>query len=130
MTARPTITRLTALLLASCLPVLAAACRDPGPTSSRAPEVKTQDHVRDARVQRQFSSWDGSHPGVAKYIKQSLRDPKSFEHINTQFDDRVVNLVVTTTYWYKDAAGQKVKGSITAKVDLDGNILEVLSKRP
>lgn len=128
MIARPSIARLAALLLASCLPLLTAGCRDPGP--SRASEVKTQDKVRDARVQKQFSSWDGSHQGVAKYIKQSLRDPKSFEHVDTQFDDRVINLVVTTTYWYKDAAGQKVKGSITAKVDLDGNILEVLSKRP
>jgi hypothetical protein len=127
MTARPTIAGLAALLLASCLSMLAAGCRDPGPASSRRPGVTTQDNVRDVRVQKQFSSWDGSHLGVAKYIKQSLRDPRSFEHIDTQFDDRVVNLVVTTTYWYKDPAGQRVKGSIKAKVDLDGNILEVIS---
>ncbi len=130
MTARLTFVRLAALLLVSGLPVLAAGCRDPGPAASRAPGVRTQDDVRQARVQKQFSSWDGSHKGVTSYIKRSLANPASFEHINTRYDDRLVHVVVTTTYRFRNGAGDMVTGSITAKVDLDGKVLEVLSRQP
>jgi hypothetical protein len=130
MPARLMLVRLFALLLVSSLSVLAAGCRDPGPAASRAPGVRTEDDVRHARVQKQFSSWDGSHKGVTGYIKRSLGNPASFEHISTKYDDRLVHVVVTTTYRFRNGAGELVNGSITAKVDLDGKVLEVLSRRP
>jgi hypothetical protein len=129
MTARLTFVRFAALLLASGLPVLTAGCRDPGPPA-HPPGVRTEDDVRHARVQKQFSSWDGSHKGLTGYIKRSLTNPASFEHVNTRYDDRLVHVVVTTTYRFRNGAGELVNGSITAKVDLDGKVLEVLSRRP
>jgi hypothetical protein len=31
-----------------------------------------------------LSGWDGSHPGLVKLIKENLRNPRSFEHIETR----------------------------------------------
>lgn len=31
-----------------------------------------------------LSSWDGSHIGVKKYVQDNMRDPDSFEHIETR----------------------------------------------
>ena len=105
------------------------ACDDPGPAKGRA-KTATTDTARDARVQAQFSTWDGSHKALAKYIKDSLDDPASYEHIKTTFDDRFVNLVVTMTYRYRGRSGNMERGSIKAVVDLDGKILEVTSRTP
>ena len=31
-----------------------------------------------------LSSWNGAHRGVEKYVKENLRDPSSYEHIETR----------------------------------------------
>lgn len=35
-----------------------------------------------------LSAWNGSHPEVERMVKSSLRDPSSYEHIDTRTDAR------------------------------------------
>ena len=39
----------------------------------------------DNKIKNAFSSWDGSHILVTKYLKKTLDDPKSYEHIETKY---------------------------------------------
>ena len=130
MTDRSTFAKAGSLGFAALLATLiTGACADPGPARSR-PTTATPDSARDARVQAQFSAWDGSHKGLTRFVKQSLDRPQSYEHVKTTYDDRHVNLVVTMTYRFRGPTGAMEKGTIKAVVDLDGKILEVTSRTP
>ena len=89
-------------------------------------ERKTPEELRKQRIEKQFSAWDGSHSGVTELIKKSMNDPNSYEHVKTVYVDRVDHLIVTTTFRGKNAFGGIVQNSVTAKVGLDGNVLEIV----
>ena len=79
-------------------------------------------------LDKQFSSWDGSHPGLLQRIKNSMNDPDSYDHVKTIYWDKVDHLIVQTTFRGKNAFGGIVLHSVKAEVDLSGNVLKILSK--
>lgn len=79
-------------------------------------------------LDKQFSAWDGSHPGLTSHIKSSMNDPKSYEHVETKYWDREKYLIVQTTFRGKNAFGGVVLQSIKATVDLSGNVLDILEQ--
>ena len=87
----------------------------------------TLQEVREQKISKLFSPWDGSHPGVTKIIKKDMNDPKSYEHVETVYWDKRDHVLVKTTFRGKNAFGGVVKNSVTAKVDLEGNVIEVTS---
>ena len=114
------------LLLIVTVATSLPACKDPGPNLSKS---KSQGDARKRQVKEQFSSWDGSNKALTKYVRQSLTNPESFEHVRTTFEDRVIHLIVTMTYKSRNGAGTVVTNTIVAKVGLDGKVLEVVSRR-
>lgn len=96
-------------------------------TSSSTPQ---NTNPRKTQIGKHFSAWDGSHNGLTKYIKKSMNDPKSYEHVETRYSDNGDHLMVKTTFRGKNAFGGLVTNSITAKVDLNGNVLNVISQDP
>lgn len=90
------------------------------------PTPVSPEKARKELIDRNFSAWDGSHRKLEKYIKESMNDPISYEHIETRYWDRGDNLVVQTTFRGKNAFGGVVKNSVKAKVALDGSILEII----
>lgn len=129
MSARRRATYVALVPLLACLAVFTVGCKDPGPPKPRTSGSKAQDESRKKQIKEQFSTWDGSHKGLTKYVKQSLDNPLSFEHVSTRFEDRLIHLIVTMSFTSKNAAGNVVKGSIVAKVDLNGRIIEIVSRR-
>lgn len=91
---------------------------------------KTQEEIREDKLSENFSGWDGSHIGLTKVIKKSMNDPSSYEHDETVYWDKGDHLIVKTTFRGKNAFGGVVKNSITAKVDLNGNVIEIISQGP
>jgi hypothetical protein len=91
---------------------------------------KTPEEVRRQEIEKHFSQWDGSHIGLTKVIKESMNDPSSYEHVSTKFYDKEDHIVVVTTFRGKNAFGALVKNSVSAKVDFDGNVIEIISKNP
>lgn len=81
---------------------------------------------RKKKIEGQFSSWDGSHRNLAQTIKQGMNDPKSYEHVETVYWDRGDHLVVRTTFRGKNAFGGVVVNSVKAKVDLNGNVFQII----
>lgn len=102
-----------------------------GSTDSNTSNVpKTPEEERTAEIEKNFSGWDGSHNGLTAAIKESMNDPKSYEHVETRYSDKGDHLIVTTTFRGKNAFGGVVKNSVTAKVDLNGNVIEIISQSP
>ena len=83
---------------------------------------------RQIQVEKQFSTWDGSHDGLTKVIKEAMNDPDSYEHVETIFWDMNEYLVVRTTYRGKNVFGGVVKNYVKAKVDFNGNVLEIIEE--
>src|SRR5690606_3383923 len=63
---------------------------------------------RKAAIEKQFSSYDGSHYKLKRYIKKNMNDPDSYDHIETRFIDAETHLVVTTKFRGANAFGAKV----------------------
>ena len=105
-----------------------------GSTNSNSPSTpkapKTPEEARKELIEKQFSVWDGSHYAVTKVIKDSMNDPKSYEHVETRYVDGGDHLIVTTTFRGQNAFGGVVKNSVMVKVDFDGNVLKVLTQFP
>ena len=92
--------------------------------------AKTPEEVRVERIEKNFSAWDGSHRGLTEIIKKSMNDPSSYEHDETVYWDKGDHLVVKTTFRGKNSFGGVVKNWMMAKVDLNGNVIEVVSQGP
>lgn len=91
---------------------------------------KTPEQVRKEQIEKNFSAWDGSHRGLTEIVKKSMNDPNSYEHEETVYWDKGDHLVVKTTFRGKNAFGGVVKNWVMAKVDLNGNVIEVISQGP
>ncbi|WP_141673678.1 MULTISPECIES: hypothetical protein [unclassified Gilliamella] len=97
-------------------------------------EYKTQKAKLQKELQRkklihsQFSSWDGSHRELEKYIKSKMNDPDSFKHVETKYiDNGSDNLIIVTSFRGKNAFGGVIVNTVTATVDLNGNIISIIS---
>jgi len=120
----------TLIVLGVVVFIFIAVFSDNSSTTSKPAAPKTEAEIREDQLQNHFSAWDGSHNGLTKIIKKSMNDPDSYDHDETVYWDKGDHLVVRTTFRGKNAFGGVVKNSITAKVDLNGNVLEVISQEP
>lgn len=90
------------------------------PTATPAPSKKEL-------IEKQFSVWDGSHNELTKMIKDSLNDPDSYEHLNTNYWDFEDHIVVKTEFTAKNGFGGRVRNMASAKIYLsDGRIEDFL----
>jgi DNA-directed RNA polymerase subunit RPC12/RpoP len=122
---------LLALVLGPCIYFSSSGGGGGGGSSRSAPSVpKTKEESRKEQIERQFSAWDGSHRGLTKLIKASMNDPDSYDHVETVYWDKGDHLVVKTTFRGKNAFGGVVKNWVMAKIDLEGNVIEVISQGP
>lgn len=82
---------------------------------------------RQNKIESGFSVRDGSHRGLTRFLKGSMNDPKSYEHVKTTYVDMGEYLIVETTFRGKNAFGALVLNSVMATTDLDGNLIGVIS---
>lgn len=91
---------------------------------------KTPQEIREEKIKSQFSSWYGYHWKLKELVQLAMHDPDSFEHVKTTYVDKGNYLVVKMIYRGKNVFGGKVVNHVTATVDLDGNVLEILDEGP
>ena len=85
---------------------------------------------RKEKIEKMFSAWDGSLYSLVRYIKKSMNDPKSFDHIETRYSDNGTDLTVFMKFRGKNAFGALVINSVMAKVDYEGNVISILATDP
>ncbi|MDE5421737.1 hypothetical protein L3073_05920 [Ancylomarina sp. DW003] len=89
-------------------------------------EEKTK--KRKKKIHDLFSPYDGSHPALTRLIKKNMNDPESYSHADTRFRDDGETIFVITKFRGTNAYGGVVLNTISARVDLDGNVLEIVSQ--
>ena len=79
--------------------------------------------MREKEIVKQFSAWDGSHTQFERMIKNVLKDPDSYEHIETKYIDKEQHIIVITKYRARNSFGGYVVESKAAKFSIDGQFL-------
>jgi hypothetical protein len=102
---------------------------DPAPAKPAVAAVKTPEELRTEEIKKAFSPWDGSHRELEKYIKRNLKDPKSYEHIETRYGDKGDHIFLYTKYRAKNSFGGYVIGEVTAKANINGTLLEIVASQ-
>jgi len=75
-----------------------------------------------------LSAWDGSHPGVKRYVEERMRDPDSFEHIETRISP--VNNgehTLIMSYRARNGFGGMTVGKAVATIQNNGCSATVMS---
>lgn len=78
---------------------------------------------RRSQIERQFSAWDGSHRPLVRRVKESMKNPDSFEHVKTTYTEQGDMLLVLMTYRGKNSFNAVVTQRVYAEVTLDGTIM-------
>lgn len=99
-------------------------------TGSGSKQTASAPPTREKQIKDQFSPWDGSHRNLERLIKKSMNDPDSYDHDKTVYWDKGDFLIVKTTFRGKNAYGGVVKNWVKAKVDMNGNVLQVIAQGP
>lgn len=95
-------------------------------TELKIEQEKREVEQRNKLIEEQFSVWDGSHIKLTRLIKDSMNDPKSYEHVETLYWDLDDYIVVSTTFRGSNAFGAIIKNSIKAKISIDGENIEII----
>jgi len=91
-------------------------------------KIEDADKARTEMIEKQFSTWDGSHTKLSRLIKDSMNDPDSYEHVETKYWDMKDHLIVNTIFRGKNSFGGVVKNNVKAKISLDGENIEILEQ--
>jgi len=89
---------------------------------------KTAAELREEKIKRAFSAWDGSHIYLERWIKKNLKDPDSYDHMETRYGDKGDHILVSTKYRARNGFGGMTIGQAVAKTRLDGTIIEIIAQ--
>lgn len=93
---------------------------------AEAERIEQEAQARRDAIRSQFSAWDGSHNNLERLIKKTMKNPDSYDHVETTYSDQGDHLIVRTVYRGTNSFNAVVPGSVTAKVSINGNILEII----
>lgn len=76
---------------------------------------------------KQFAAADGSNAILVYQLKKVMNDPNSFKHVETKWEygSQYKYIRVQMTYRGKNAFNATITETVTAKIDVKGNILEI-----
>ena len=69
--------------------------------------------------------FDGQHRKLEREIKQMMNDPESYEHIETNWNDKNSYILIETTVRGHNPYGAQIVKTYRAKATIDGEILEI-----
>lgn len=73
-------------------------------------------------------SWDGSHKEFTQVIRSGLNNPDSFIHVRTTYVKTGKYLIITMVYRASNAFNAIITTTAIGKADLDGHVIEVISR--
>jgi hypothetical protein len=79
------------------------------------------------KIDKQFSSIDGSHVQLEKMIKKIMNDPKSYQHVSSRYAQHQQTITVITEYRGSNALGAIINDSVTAQFSLDGQFIKMVN---
>lgn len=91
-------------------------------------EQAKQREAKQASIRSQFSSWDGSHRQVESSVKAQMKNPGSYEHVETSYSVGENSITVVTTFRGTNSFGATVPNTAVAEVALNGTVLSLRTK--
>ncbi len=81
-----------------------------------------------AKIDKQFSTWDGSHIAFKTIIKNAMHDPSSFKHVSTSHSYTKKNEYITVTMIFrgKNLYGGVVTQTAIARFSIEGAFLGMI----
>jgi hypothetical protein len=93
-------------------------------------ESKTPEQLKTDAIEKHFDPWDGSHRELTKAIKAYLKDPDSYEHVSTTYQEEGEFLMVKTTYRASNSFGGITLESVVGVCDpVSGKVIQWESVR-
>lgn len=90
-----------------------------------AAERERARRARQEKIEDQFSAWDGANYPVEEAVKQRLKDPDSYEHIETRYSDEGDHLYVVMRFRARNSFGGYVVNTAYADVTLEGQVISL-----
>src|SRR5690606_26186011 len=81
-------------------------------------KIKTE---RKKMIKNQFRPRSGEHFELSELIKNSMKNPESYEHVSTSYEEFEDYLIVTTKYRGTNSFGGIVPETVRAKVSISGS---------
>jgi hypothetical protein len=85
--------------------------------------------ARKKQIESKFHSWDGSHTTVERAVKATMKNPDSYQHVETRYVDTGSTILVTTTIRGTNSFNAVVPTTFVAEVDINGNLLSLTTVR-
>lgn len=92
------------------------------PEQQKLNEAKAE---RQHLIDRQFAGFSGANHYVERVIKENMNDPSSFEFVSNSYVDKGTYILVYIKFRGANAFGATILQSVSAKVDLEGNVLSI-----
>jgi hypothetical protein len=89
-----------------------------------APHLKTAAEIRKEKIAVCLYKWDLV---LQELLKKGMKNPKSYEQEPTEVSDMSDHLIMSTTYRGTNSFGGIVPNTVSAKVDINCNMIEMLS---
>lgn len=80
---------------------------------------------REGKFLAQFSKWDGSNHYVERAVKAAMKNPDSYQHVETRYKIEGETMRVYSTYRGTNSFNAIVPGRVVAVVDPEGRILSM-----
>lgn len=84
---------------------------------------RDEELTHEERIDKLFSPYDGSNEAVVNWIKEHIKDPDSYKHLETKFSDQNTYIHVITTFTATNSYGGRVKSICDARIDTVGNLI-------
>ncbi|MHA8077843.1 hypothetical protein [Aquirufa antheringensis] len=93
---------------------------------SKTTEKKSVPQTNEEKVNELQNGYDGSFPSVVKFVKNSMNDPDSFEHVEsrTGYYEKE-SFIVSMKYRGKNPFGGVITKYIDVKLDYSGNVISI-----
>lgn len=91
------------------------------------PAGRTIITAQEQQIIDQFSAWDGSHKNLTIGIKHLLKDPESYQNIDTKYWVKKDHIKVAQQYRSKNSFGGYVEGRMIATFTMNGDLIEILA---
>ena len=82
---------------------------------------------RKAFIEREFSQWNGAHIELERALKETMKNPDSYEHVSTRYIDKGHSIIVLTKFRGTNSFGAIVPSVVRAEIDDSGRILSMNS---
>ena len=95
-------------------------------TIEDARKLRASIDQRKAQIESQLSKWDGSHPAAVEAVKGRMKNPRSFEHVETRYlDPGSGTFSVYMTYRGTNSFNAVVTNTAVVLVSMSGQVVSI-----